>query len=96
MASIKLHQFSNEDNGQESCDYRGQGELGGQHKTLLEQEFGADVTTNEEIEAVIADGPEWNRLTAKLLDGLKPGGLIGDLVDQFTPDAGLRIGVFDH
>lgn len=96
MATIKLHEFTNEDNGQSSCDYRGQGELHGQHKTLLEQEFGPDVETNDKIQAVIDDGPEWNRLTASLLEGLKPGGTIGQLIDTFAPTAGLRIGVFDH
>lgn len=97
MATIKIHEYSNEDNGFESCDYRGQGELKGQHKTLLEQEFGPGVTTNEKIEQVIAEGPEWNRLTAMMLDGLKPsGGLIGELFGVITKDAGLRIGVFDH
>lgn len=96
MATIKVHEFTGEDNGFESCDYRGQGELGGQHKTLLEEEFGTDVETNERIEEVLRDGPEWNRLTASLLKGLKPNGLLGGLIDLVAPGAGIRIGVFDH
>jgi hypothetical protein len=96
MATIKVHVYSNEDDGTESCDYRGKGELKGQHKTLLEKEFGPDVQTNEDIEAVIADGPEWNRLTKKLLEGARPGGVIGQLLGAVADGAGIRIGVFDH
>ena len=95
MATIKLHAYNNEDDGTKSCDYRGQGELQGQHKTLLEKEFGPDVITNEEIEAVIAEGPKWNRLTKKLLGNTKPSGIVGQLLGAVAENAGIRIGVFD-
>jgi len=80
MATIKLHLYSNEDDGTVSCDYRGQGELKGQHKTLVEREFGPDVHDNVEIEKVLEWGPQLNRIFSQ--DGV--------------PGLGIRIGVFDH
>lgn len=62
----------------------------------MEQEFGPDVTTNEHIEQVIADGPGWNRTTALILEGLIPAGSLGHLLGQVSKGAGIRIGVFDH
>lgn len=89
--TIKLHAFLNEDDGTESCDYRGKGELTGEHVTLAEKEFGPSVTTNEDIEQVIADGPALNRLFQRL----SSGGIDGPLA-AMTGNKGLRIGVFDH
>jgi hypothetical protein len=45
---------------------------------------------------VIADGPAANRLMQKFLDGAKPAGELGGILDIVAPGAGLRIGVFDH
>lgn len=90
MATIKLHAYGNEDPGTTSCDYRGQGELHGTHKTLLEHEFGPDVTDNAEIEEVILLGPGINKVLAETF-GKLPGQF-----GQLTGFSGLRIGVFDH
>lgn len=80
MATIKLHIYHGEDDGTISCDYRGQGELTGTHRTIAEREFGPDVSSNDEIQAVIDYGPDVNRILKSLqVDGM-----------------GLRIGVFDH
>lgn len=96
MATIKVHSYSDEDGGWVSCDYRGQGELQGDHDTLYEEEFGPDVETNDRIEEVLADGPAWNRMTAKLLKGMIPAGPLGDLLGKVAEGKGVRIGVFDH
>lgn len=80
MATIKLHIYSNEDPGTSSCDYRGQGELKGNHKTLAEKEFGASVETNDAIEKVIEFGPKVNEV----------------LADLNFAGLGLRLGVFDQ
>ena len=100
MATIKLHAYSGPNDGTESCDFRGMGKVGlpapDKHSTLMEIEFGPDVSTNEQIEAVIRDGPEWNRLTKALLDGAKPSGLIGEILRLVSPGEGLRICVMDE
>jgi hypothetical protein len=101
MATIKVHAVTKGTNrGTESCDFRGANKIGAEqgdhHKTVFEKEFGPSVTTNEDIEAVLADGPEWNRLTQRLMDGMKPAGPIGQLVDALGVNAFLRIGVWDE
>lgn len=93
MATIKLHVYANEDDGTQSCDFRGQGELDGQHKTLLEKEFGPDVETNDEIEMIIEKGPELNKILKALFDGANPGEIVPGIVVEAS---GLRIGVFDE
>lgn len=99
MATIKVHAFVGDNDGTESCDFRGSGELGAgaedQHRTLLEEEFGPDVNDNERIQEVLADGPEWNRITKSLLKGMKPSGVIGELLSLIGGKEGLRIGVWD-
>ncbi len=106
MATIKAHAFvrGTEDDGLVNCDYRGQGELKGKHKTLGEKEFGESVATNDEIEFIIANGPELNAVLKKLTDifggqlPFKPEGWLGDVLNVLIPDQydAVKVGVYDH
>ena len=101
MASIKIHAIIGEtqDWGFESCDYRNMADdvfPGETHRTVLERDFGPDVESNEAIEAVLRDGPAWNRQTKTITDlGLDVAGPLGAALGLVGGEIGLRIGVWD-
>jgi hypothetical protein len=103
MATVKVHIGSFEEDGVESCDFRGRGELqasdGDHHSTIHEEEFGPNVTTNERIEEVLRDGPAWNRMNKSLFkNGLKLKGPLAQIASALgRGDAvEIRVGVFDQ
>lgn len=98
--AIKLHVYRTEmgDDGTESCDYRGKGELGAgendQHRTVEE----IDPADQSEIDFVLEHGPEINKGFQALTSvfGGKAGNLATLLGLEGSGPVGLRIGVWDH
>lgn len=99
MATVKLHAYSGDHNGFESCDFRGDKyvgrDQGDSHRTLAEWEYGPDVETNEHIEDVLENGPEWNQMTARLLNGFQMPFEITVLLGMMGAGEKLRLGVWD-
>lgn len=99
MAAIKLHVFRTEmgDPGTESCDFRGQGELGAgendQHRTITEK----DPASEAEIALALERGPELNKGFAALNDLLPDAtGNVASLLGlEGHGPVGLRVGVWD-
>lgn len=102
MASIKIHAIIGEtqDWGTESCDYRNMADdvfPGETHRTIFEKDFGPEVETNEAIEQVLADGPEWNRITQGLFElGVEVAGSVGQVLGITGQTVKLRLGVWDQ
>ena len=75
MATIKDHigWGPTDNDGTESCDFRGLPDdaLNENHRTFFEKDFGPDVTTNDEIEAALRDGPAMNRGDKDRFAGMK-------------------------
>ncbi len=101
MASIKIHAIlgDTQDWGDEACDFRNMADdvfPGETHRTIFEKDFGPEVETNEAIELVLEDGPEWNRITQGLFDvGLEAAGAIGTALGITGQAVKLRLGVWD-
>lgn len=102
MPDIKIHAREGQEqfNGFEDCDFRGDkrptgDEHGEKQKTIFELANASE----EQVQRVLDNGPEWNRLTAMLTEGMVPAKILGVDVGQALSIAGagdqLRIGVFD-
>lgn len=100
MPAIKLHVFRTElgDDGTESCDFRGAGELGAgandQHRTVEE----IDPATDEQVKFILENGPAANKVFAMMADSQHSfaGGVASLLGLEGTGSIGLRLGVWDH
>lgn len=88
MASIKLHIFVGDNDGSESCDFRGDNfigsEQGDEHRTVAE----IDPASEEQIGMALEFGPRLNQLLSRLIPADPIEAIIGK-------EAGLRIGVWD-
>lgn len=99
MPSVKLHIYRAEtgNDGTESCDFRGHGELGAgeddQHRTVLE----VDPASDGLVDSVIEFGPKANQAFEALREAEPAfvGHLASALGLEGHGSVGLRLGVWD-
>lgn len=97
MSSVKIHAYRGDNDGTDSCDFRGDKFIGGEvdaHRTLLE----VDPASAELVAVVLAEGPAMNRIfegfkSAEPTFADQVATLLG-LEGHGVP--GLRIGVWDE
>ena len=97
MNSIKLHVFVGENDGTESCDFRGDKKIGSaegdEHKTLAE----IDPADDDLVDIVLTLGPKLNKVLSRMINSKAIGSILdvaGKLMGTGTKK-GLRIGVWD-
>jgi len=96
MAAIKVHVFIGDDDGSESCDFRGEGFIGSAngdwHRTVLE----LDPATEETVSLVLETGPSVNALLATLAPSELFRPILESLDAKGGTKMGLRLGVWDE
>ena len=100
MASIKFHVFRGDNDGTESCDFRGEGfigeEQGDHHRTIPQLEI--DPASDELVEAVLEYGPAANDLFSAIREH-QPDQLaqLATLLGlEGSGPVGVRVGVWDE